>query len=97
MKQTTLFGKEIALEYMPKDKGNKGNGRKTPTMQQLYGTIEGKTCKTCKHCEKHGFGHTNAWYKCEIWNKMFTGSSSASDIRLKWTACKKYEEAANNG
>ena len=61
---------------------------KTKTMQERYGTIDGKQCRTCTHCKCHG-----SFYKCELWLKVFpTGHSEASDIRLKWTACKKYEE-----
>ena len=69
--------------------------RKTPKPIFLWGMTANKTCKTCKHCYQAGYGN-HKYYKCELWNKCFTGSSSASDIRLKWNACGKYESEVNN-
>lgn len=46
----------------------------------------GKTCKTCKH--RFGNTRNKTWYKCEKWH---ISSSIATDIRLKWPACGKYE------
>lgn len=62
---------------------------KTPKPIWLFGITPNKTCKTCKHCYQSG--NNRKYYKCEIWDKCFKGSSSASDIRLKWQACGKYE------
>ena len=90
MKEINLFG-ELQEIYEPPTKG------KTPTMQEMFGLNEdGKTCKTCKHCEAwcNRNGH-RTWYKCAIWLRWFEGHSSASDIRLKNKACKKYEEQEN--
>ena len=89
MKQTTLFGNDIDFEKLEFAKQKK-SGRKTLTMQQMFGTIPDKTCKTCEHCIRHF--QSRAWYKCEIWDNCFRGSSAASDIRLKWQACKKYKD-----
>lgn len=90
MKQITLFGTEIDVEKLD-FKEQKKSGRKTRTMQQMYGTIPEKTCKTCKHCY-YISGYNQRFYKCDIWDKCFCGSSAASDIRIKNQACKKYEE-----
>lgn len=64
--------------------------RKTPTMQEMYGVIEGKQCRTCKHL--YYYRQSAKWYKCELWDAFFRGHSAASDIRLKNQACGKYEE-----
>lgn len=57
--------------------------RKFKTMQELYGTLDGVKCKDCKHCICWSY------YKCELWRMS---SCSATDIRLKNTACRKFEE-----
>lgn len=78
-----LFGNEVYVAENP-------NSKKTKTMQEMFGTIEGLTCKTCKHvyCRRQ----SRTWYKCEIWDDYFRGISEASDIRLKNQACGKYEK-----
>ena len=83
MKQLDIFGNEIAVVEEP-------ISRKTKTMQEMYGEMEGKTCKTCKYCECWRYNRN--FYKCVLWMRLFRGSSAASDIRLKNTACGKYEE-----
>jgi len=81
--ELNLFN-ELAEPYRPP------SPNKTRTMQELYGLTQGKQCKTCKHC--HGRDYYNKrYYKCDIWDNMFRGSSAASDIRLKNQACGKYE------
>lgn len=85
IEQINVFGNiDIVVPAPPKRRG------KTKTMQELYGTIEGKTCRTCKHC--YVKRRSRAWYKCELWMNLFSGCSEASDIRLKNNACGKYEE-----
>ena len=82
MKQYDVFGN--ANEVVQKS-------HRTPTMQDQYGTIDGKTCKTCAHL--YGVVHGNVrWYKCELWMELFKGHSAASDIRLSDMACGRYEE-----
>lgn len=85
--QVDIFGNEIPIDQIPQQKQIVG-AKKYKTMQQLHGTSEGKTCKTCKHCVayRHNF---KTYYKCDLW---IVSSSKATDIRLKNTACKKYEE-----
>ena len=82
-KQIDIFGNDA--EPVPDIK--KGR-KKYPTMQYQHRIIEGKTCKTCRHClcKDH---HGRTYYKCELW---ILSHSSATDIRLKNKACGKYEE-----
>ena len=82
--QLDIFGGVTPLDKLPTPPGN----RKYKTMQELYGTIEGKACKDCKHCLCSHWNKKN-YYKCELW---YISSSEATHIRLKNTACKKYEE-----
>lgn len=84
MKQIDLWGNDCEIVQ------NKTGNHRRERMQEQYGVIEGKTCKTCKHCVKYTNlqGNRN-WYKCEKW---VVTSCSATDIRLKDKACGKYEE-----
>lgn len=61
--------------------------KKLRTMQEMNGTIEGYKCKECKHLVKRRYAGT--YYKCELWQMT---NSAASDIRLKNTACGKFEK-----
>jgi len=81
MQIVNMFGETVEI---------KEPSKKTKTMQERYGVIEGKTCKTCEHCYAAGYSRT--FYKCELWDRFFRGSSEASDIRLKNQACKYYIE-----
>lgn len=81
--QVDIFGNEIPVEEVPRLKVGR---KKYTTMQERYGTLQGKTCKTCKHLVERKYGKT--YYKCDLW---VVSSSEATDIRLKNTACKKYE------
>jgi hypothetical protein len=83
IKQIDLFGNEIEIEI-------KEHPRKTPTMQEMFGVIPNKQCKTCEHL--YARIQSGKWYKCELWDDYFRGCSEASDIRLKNQACKKYCE-----
>jgi hypothetical protein len=63
-------------------------GRRYLRMQEMHGTLRGKTCKTCRHCickEQN----CKFYYKCELW---LISCSEATDIRLKDVACGRYEE-----
>ena len=86
--QFNILGEEVETQFEV-IRGRK----KTPTMQELFGVIEGKTCKTCDHC--FGYQQSRVWYKCELWLELcfpHGGHSEASDIRLKNQACGKYLE-----
>lgn len=82
-KQLDIFGAEVEVKEPPR-----ASGRRYKRMQELHGTAIGKTCKTCKHLCAHGHSH-RTWYKCDLW---IISASQATDIRLKDTACGKYEE-----
>lgn len=82
MGQFDMFGNEFEVVKEP--------SRKTKTMQDIYGTIEGKFCRTCSHLYERR--QSRRWYKCELWDDFFRGSSEASDIRLKNKACGEYKE-----
>lgn len=87
MKNLDLFGNEVDVPDPPR-----GGRKKTPTMQEMFGTTEGKTCKDCANC--YAYSQSRTWYKCSIWLKLFFRGqhSAASDIRLKNPACGKFEE-----
>ena len=51
------------------------------------------SCGTCKHCVSSSNGNRH-WYKCDL---VPITASLATDIRLKWPACVKWEkEDADN-
>lgn len=83
MKQIDIFGDE-------NDVVEPLISRKTKTMQEMFGTTKGKSCKTCEHL--YFRQQSRKWYKCELWDDYFRGCSEASDIRLKNMACGKYEK-----
>ena len=80
-KQLDVFGNEREFCDSP-------SSNKTKTMQEMFGVVEGK-CKDCIHCYRRRM--SRMWYKCEIWDNCFRGSSAASDIRLKNQACGRFE------
>ena len=84
MQIVNMFGETVEI---------KEPSKKTKTMQERYGVIEGKVCKTCEHC--YAAGYNRRFYKCELWDRFFRGSSEASDIRLKNQACKYHIEKEN--
>lgn len=90
MKNLDLFGNEVEVIDPPKGR------KKTPRMQEMFGTVPGKTCGECKyHC---AYVANRVWHKCELWLKLcfpMGGHSEASDIRLKWPACGKFEEGGD--
>jgi hypothetical protein len=48
---------------------------------------DGKTCKTCAHLVRREYAKT--YYKCD---KRSMSRSEATDHRVGWRACGKYEE-----
>lgn len=87
MKQIDIFGNEHDPPPLP--------SRKTKTMQEMFGCygIPFVKCKHCAHCHcyKNYYGGRR-WYKCELWDRYFRGSSAASDIRINADACAKFVE-----
>lgn len=67
-------------------------GRHPATRVRLLDCGEGdaQTCGDCKHhVAVHG---SKVWHKCEV-SRLGLSSSAASDIRLKWPACERFEES----
>lgn len=56
-------------------------------MHARYGPTPGKRCKTCAHLSHHDYTHR--YYKCEIYGES---SSAATDWRVNYSACGKWEE-----
>ena len=48
---------------------------------------EGETCGTCQHATERARSRT--WWKCGIGRDT---RCAASDIRLRWRACSRWEE-----
>lgn len=70
----------------PTEVANANKRHKKP--QEMYGLKNnGETCRTCKHV--YGFRQSKQYYKCEKW---ILSHSEATDIRLKWPACGKWEK-----
>jgi len=80
--QYDIFGNLVPIEEIVSKKPSK----KFKTMQEMFGLIEGKTCKTCTYLEKREW--QNTYYKCKKWH---LSHSNATDIRLKNKACGMYE------
>lgn len=57
-------------------------------MVRLYGAMEGKKCKDCKHLFKELY-RSASYLKCDL-RKLTRGPGS--DHRAKWQACKRFEE-----
>ena len=88
-KQIDIFGGTTDAQELVKQAAE---GRKRyKTMQAQFGIKEGYRCKTCKHCELHRY-RGRSYYKCALWHQS---NSSATDIRVKATACNRYEEATD--
>lgn len=85
--QYDLFGNLVKPKEKPKP------SRKLKTMQELHGTLEGFNCKDCKHCLNIKY-HDYSYRKCELWK---LSHCSSTDIRLKDTACRKFENKSNEG
>lgn len=53
---------------------------------------EGRKCKDCKHliC----FAYSKNYYKCD--QRRIT-SGAATDHRIRWNACAKFEEVVRDG
>jgi len=87
MKNLDLFGNEVDIPDPPRGR------KKTPTMQGMFGVKEGLECRSCIH--RFDYHRARTYHKCEIWLKLCFpggGHSEASDIRLKDTACGKFEK-----
>lgn len=83
LEQYDMFGNLVPINKVIPKKPSK----KFKTMQEMFGLMEGKQCKTCRHVVKWEWA--KVYYKCERWH---LSKSAATDIRLKDPACGLYEE-----
>lgn len=61
----------------------------TPTrnpMTAVYGIRKGETCSSCEHLIRH-----RRWFKCQLRRNTH---GAATDHRMNWPACGKFELAA---
>jgi hypothetical protein len=70
-----MTGREPVVRHNPRE-----------SMQRVYGLLHGRKCGECRH--RLHIKYANPFYKCALW--MTTGNR-ATDIRLKDTACRKFE------
>jgi len=49
----------------------------------------GAHCKTCRHLQAQSVGSNRRFWKCVRYS---TSHCTASDFRMKWDACRLYEE-----
>lgn len=77
---TLQFGKDTIASI------KKAQKRINPCLA-VYGTMPGKKCKDCNRLVKVSMSRT--YYKCEM-RRM--SHSAASDHRVNWNACGKFEE-----
>jgi len=81
VQQYDMFGNLVKVEQIVKASSNKFK-----TMQEQYGSLEGHICKECYHHLTYSY-HNRNYHKCNLWK---ISHSSATDIRCKDTACKKF-------
>lgn len=82
IEQLNLFGEAVAVDELNQPKPS----RKYKTMQETHGINPNHICKDCKHLVK--LQYSKAYYKCVLWR---LSHSTATDIRVKKTACAKFE------
>lgn len=56
--------------------------RRILDMHAVYGSCEGRRCKTCGHFRR--YTQSKTWFKCR---KSRTSNSEATDWRANWPAC----------
>lgn len=85
--QITIFG-TIMDAPDPDFKAAAASKRRYKRPFELFGVgPKGKTCRTCAHLLS-GKYHNRTYHKCLIW---VVSHSAATDIRLKWPACGRWE------
>lgn len=88
MEQITLDGDIIRTEDIPEP-----DRRRYKKPIEMYGPgPEGETCRTCSN-RIEGYCGNKFVRKCPEW---ILSHSETTDIRLKWAACGKWKERAND-
>lgn len=78
--QLDMFGNEVPLEDVAQ------HGQKRLTMQDVNGTLEGKSCFRCAHCVEYpSKSGKRIRHKCDIWT-----CSPDATVRRKSVACRKF-------
>lgn len=85
-----LFGNPIIPSKPAKTKS--GSLKSNPLIP-YYGTTEGERCKTCKHLVRKAYA--KVYYKCALRGNV-DKASIASDHKVNWPACGKYEPNDKN-
>ena len=84
-----IFGQETEVKPKKKVWNQRAiDGHKK--ILQIYGVLEGKTCKSCPHLIAHRY--SNTIYKC---SEMSSGAMS-TDWRVGWQACGKHNIQNND-
>lgn len=65
------------------------NLKRIEKMHSLYGKLDGERCGDCAHLV--GKSYANTYYKCKIYGDS---GGPATDWRLRWVACGKFERRA---
>ena len=82
----------IGPAYRVKDGKGRVGAFKTNPLIPLYGPgPEGARCGSCSHLFARRYAGT--YYKCDL---RRDGSSAATDHRVRWPACGRYEEATED-
>jgi hypothetical protein len=89
MRQLTLDGGEVEwTEQMEQTAGTPSRKLKKPV--ELWGITEDRKCGDCIHHQDYHY-HNRHYHKCDIWH---VSHSEATDIRVSWPACGKFEEVS---
>lgn len=85
-----LFGNEITEEQQrvagnPDRRYRNARGSAAP----IGSGPPGETCASCKNCYLHHTNGAKRWYKCKL---LKPTHGAATDIRLKWAACSRFEK-----
>lgn len=89
------FDLDIPTTELPESAGDKDPN---PMCRKVGYGPDGAQCKTCKHLIQKVVHSQTKFYKClkQCRKNKYTGSLEGRDYRLKWNACRLYEEATND-
>ena len=80
--QMDIFGNAVSVDEIR----SKEHGTIKSRFRKMYGFDDEHICKDCKYCVYTE--RDRRWYKCLL---MGVSASEATDIRLKDTACTRWE------
>lgn len=86
MTPDTLFGWDAPMQPKAKAKRGQAKGSAAP----IGSGPMGQTCRTCVHAYSVVFAKT--YHKCGL---VKATGGPATDIRLKWAACARWEAKTN--